>query len=273
MGKTITGHMVVKNEERWVWYSIMSVINYLDKMIIFDNGSTDKTPLIIKEILKKKEYKKKIIFEEKGSTNKSSYTRLRQEQLDRTDTDYFMIVDGDEIWWEDSIKEVIGIINSENPPELIATRFINCAGDIYHYRDDKRETYCINGITGAISIRVFSLKIKGIHCNGEYGNEGYVDFQEKTVQNNIWKTKIQKGYFLHTSYLQRSGSMKKDKEVYFRDWKIKHQNLWDHRFPKQYLYPEVFYYNTPQIVHRPWDRAGIYRRFMQIKKIKRLLKI
>ena len=34
---TITGHMVIKNEDRWVWFAIMSVIEYLDRLIIFDD--------------------------------------------------------------------------------------------------------------------------------------------------------------------------------------------------------------------------------------------
>ena len=49
---TITGHMVVKNEDRWIYYAIMSVIEYLDKLIIYDTGSIDHTKDIIKGILK-----------------------------------------------------------------------------------------------------------------------------------------------------------------------------------------------------------------------------
>ena len=44
-------HTLVKNEERYIWYSVMSVIDYIDKILIWDTGSTDKTVDIIKEIL------------------------------------------------------------------------------------------------------------------------------------------------------------------------------------------------------------------------------
>lgn len=270
--KTITGHMVVKNEERWVWFSIMSVIDYLDKLIIFDNGSTDNTVNVINNILVNDKYKEKIIFIEKGETDKSGFTKLRQEQLDLTDTDYFMLVDGDEIWWKDSIEEIITIINSSDAPDLIATRFINCAGDIYHYRKDSRETYHINNVVGAISIRVFSRLINGIHCSGDYGNEGYVDFSGTAVQNNKWSTVIQEGRFLHTSYLQRAGNMDQDKEVLSRSWKKQSQNIWDLRFPRNYEYPEVFYLQYPEIVHPPWDKASLLTRLFQIKKPVRYLK-
>lgn len=271
--KNITGHMVVKNEERWIWFSIMSVIEYLDKLIIYDNGSTDNTVHIINSICSNEQYKDKIIFEKKGETDKSGFTRLRQEQLDLTETDYFMIVDGDEIWWKDSIQEVKEIINRPNAPELIATRFINCAGDIYHYRKDSRETYHINDEIGAISIRVFSKSIDGIHCSGDYGNEGYVDFTGQPVQNNKWVTVIQEGKFLHMSYLQRAGTKKQDKSVFSRSWKMKSQNLWDYRFPKNYNYPEVFYLKYPDFVHTPWDKASILVRILQIKKLIRYIRL
>ena len=272
MMKTITGHMVVKNEERWVWFSIMSVIDYLDKLIIFDNGSTDNTINIIKSILANDKYRNKILFEEKGETDKGGFTKLRQEQLDLTDTDYFMLVDGDEIWWKDSVEEIKNIINSPNAPLLIATRFINCAGDIYHYRKDCRETYHINDVVGAISIRVFSKSIEGIHCSGDYGNEGYVDYSGHTVQNNIWSTVIQNGKFLHTSYLQRAGNKIQDRAVFSRSWKNKSQNIWDCRFPRNYKYPEVLYLQYPEMIHSPWDKASLLVRLMQVKKTVRYLK-
>jgi glycosyltransferase involved in cell wall biosynthesis len=46
----ITVHMVVKNEDQWIWYSIQSVLQYVDKILITDTGSTDHTVEIIKSI-------------------------------------------------------------------------------------------------------------------------------------------------------------------------------------------------------------------------------
>lgn len=37
---TIWAHTIVKNEERFIWYSVMSVINHVDKILIWDTGST-----------------------------------------------------------------------------------------------------------------------------------------------------------------------------------------------------------------------------------------
>ena len=95
--KTLTAHMMLCNEERWCWYAIMSVINYVDHMIIYDTGSTDNTVKIIKEILQIPQYKDKVIFEEKGKVEREEFVRLRDEMVQRTKDDYFMIVDGDEV--------------------------------------------------------------------------------------------------------------------------------------------------------------------------------
>jgi len=36
MKNNLTAHMLVKNEEQWIWYAINSVINRVDQIIIYD---------------------------------------------------------------------------------------------------------------------------------------------------------------------------------------------------------------------------------------------
>lgn len=49
MKNTITAHVMVKNEEFFIFEAIRSVIEHVDKMIIFDTGSTDGTVRKISE--------------------------------------------------------------------------------------------------------------------------------------------------------------------------------------------------------------------------------
>ena len=95
MSKTITAHCLVKNEARFVWYSVMSVIDHVDKVLLYDTGSTDGTLEIIKEILKTKEAKGKVDFQEKGNVDEYGFTEMRNEMLRATNTDWFIMVDGD----------------------------------------------------------------------------------------------------------------------------------------------------------------------------------
>lgn len=262
---TITGHMVVKNEDRWIWYAIMSVIDFVDIMYIYDTGSIDHTKEIINELVNR--FAGKIIYEEFENVTPENFYKIRQKQLDATNTDYFMVVDGDEIWYQSALEELNKILEL-NRPQLVATRFVNCCGDVYHYRYNHRESYCINGIKGAISVRVFSTSIPGIKCSGIYGIEGYVDKDEKPVQNNVYETKVMKGYFLHTSLLNRSSAANGDFSIRYRRAKLYAD--WDEKFDKSFCYPEVFYSkNNPRYVKSAFEKDINLLR-MTIKSIIRI---
>jgi len=89
---TIINHCLVKNEEYYIKYAILSVLPYVDKMIIFDTGSTDATVEIIKNIISKPYYRKKVIFKECGEVDKQGHTDLRNEMVSLTKTDWFMFL-------------------------------------------------------------------------------------------------------------------------------------------------------------------------------------
>ena len=265
---TITGHMVVKNEDRWIWFSVMSVIDFLDKLIIYDTGSIDHTNDIINEIVNNPTYKEKLIYEKIGEVSAEEFYKVRQKQIDKTDTDYFMVVDGDEIWYRKSLIELEEILNKK--PLLVATRFINACGDIYHYRLESRETYCINGETGAITIRVYSMSIPGISCGGVYGVEGYVDSKGIAVQEQNYTIVTQVEKYFHTSLLNRSSAHNGDFSIKYRRAKIRVD--WDERFSDEFEFPEVFYLkNFPKYVKSPFARDYniirlIYRILWKIKR-------
>ena len=48
--KNIWVHTLVKNEEKYLWYAVMSVADFVDKVLLWDTGSSDKTVEIIKQI-------------------------------------------------------------------------------------------------------------------------------------------------------------------------------------------------------------------------------
>ena len=85
----------------------MSVINYVDKIIIYDTGSDDKTIDIINKI-----NNKKIILRE-IKTDKFYEDKLRQQMLNETTSDWFIVLDADEIWWDDSIKLITDLIRKD----------------------------------------------------------------------------------------------------------------------------------------------------------------
>lgn len=256
--KTITAHVMVKNEDRYLWYAIKSVIDFVDKLIIFDTGSTDNTIDIIELLCK--EYGKKIIFENKGIADRGRLGKLRQEMLEMTDTDYFMILDGDEIWWEKSIKEAIDILNHKEP-YLLATHYINCARDIWHYREPSRDVFPFLDKKAAASIRFYSMNIPGIHCGGAYGVEGFWDEDECEVQCGKYKIEWQLSKYFHTSYIQRSTKQYADMKAFSRVKKM--VMAYDYKFEKNYAFPEVFYLSKPNIVKSPFENdVSLFRKII-----------
>jgi glycosyltransferase involved in cell wall biosynthesis len=255
LNKKFTAHCVVKNEERWIWFSVKSVIDFMEKVFIYDTGSTDKTVDIIKQL--QCEYKDKIVFKQLKGIRDEDFWKIRQEQVDNTETDWFLILDGDEIWYRESIEELVSIANSCEC-DMIATRFYNCVGDVFHFKNYDAEHYKIKNETGSLTIRAYSKRIKGIHCKNKYGIEGFFDSDNVSVQQNSERIFIQQGYFLHTSYTQRSSSVYKDREIEYRKKKL--FSKYDYIAGKDFKYPEVFYFQRPANIYNPFSKINFLRK-------------
>ncbi len=229
----IVGHCLVKNEEKFIWYAITSVIDFLDELIVWDNGSTDKTINIIKAIKNPK-----IKFREvTGSVEK-----LRQQMLQESkDANWIFILDGDEIWHEQSINNLKFIINNSKSIEVIVSPNYMLIGDIYHYQQEQAGRYRIGNRTGHLNIRAFK-NTTGLHIEGVYPNEAYVT-QEGIKLQDLPSEKIvfSNEKYLHASFLKRS-----DKDTR----KIKYE-IGDN-FPKDFYYPEVFFKSKPSNISTPW---------------------
>lgn len=164
---SITAHCIIKNEENFVEYAIRSVVDFVDQIIVFDTGSTDKTVSIILELQAR--HPNKIFFEEKGLCDKKRHTELREEMLNKTNTEWFMILDGDEVWTKRGMEEVLSVINSSLEVECLIAPFYLCVGDVYHryYKDGSFE---ILGKKGFFSPRVIK-KIRGLRWEGDYNDD------------------------------------------------------------------------------------------------------
>lgn len=248
--KTILGNTIVKNEEKYIWFAITSVISYMDKILVWDTGSTDKTVDIIK--LVQKEYKNKIIFKEAGPVDKNSFTDLRQKMLDETKSDWFFVLDGDEIWWDKSIKSLIEVVHEKgNDLDLIVTPFYSVIGDIYHYQEEKAGKYELAGRKGHLNIRAINRKIPGLHVDKPYGQEGYFDGKGIAIQDRD----PERIYYLNEPYLHFSNikrsSGAEDKKVMQREKKIRYET--GLKFPRNFKYPEVFHKDKPNQVPSPWE--------------------
>ena len=260
---------MLKNEEKWVWYSLVSVVGFVEDIIIYDTGSTDRTVEIVEEFIKRFGGEVNIIFEQKGSTSKENFFKLRQEQIDRTRTDWFLVLDGDEIWYRKDLQLVSENLSSDC--DMIAIRFHNAIGDVFHAKDYNSESYMIKGIKGSITLKVINRNIHGLACKGDYGVEGYVDSKNRPIQYNEDRIKILDGKFFHASYLQRSSSLRKDWEIPYRRRKVFSKP--DYKVTSSFEFPEAFYMERPEFVESPFRKRGcLYVSLMILHYIMRFIK-
>lgn len=127
--ESLTAHCMVRNEP-FVYYAVKSVYPYVDRILLYDTGSYDKYTLEDIQVLLREDIEKKIIFKEvpieidetmwscrKDHTNyrrmakenqgKKGKWFVRRQMIDDTETKYFMILDGDEVYYQIGIYALI----------------------------------------------------------------------------------------------------------------------------------------------------------------------
>jgi glycosyltransferase involved in cell wall biosynthesis len=266
----IWAHTLVKNEENFIWFSVMSVIGYVDRILIHDTGSNDRTVEIIKEI--KKLHPKKIIFREVGNIDINEFTSVRQRMLDEIKADWFLVVDGDEVWWDESIKKVVGFIKKFGKSfESVVVPTVNLVGDIYHYQEESAGKYRLAGRLGHLNLRGVNRNISGLKSDKPHGTWGWIDASGKMIQDrDEKKIKYLDTPYLHATFLKRSWS--DGTHVPKRKRKLKHEI--GVSFPPDYYYPEVFFRPRSTTIPNPWkhmQRSDYLLSLIQtpLRKIKR----
>jgi glycosyltransferase involved in cell wall biosynthesis len=244
--KKIWGNTIVKNEGKFIWFALMSVVDQLDKILVYDTGSSDNTVELIKRVQHLKPGK--IEFREIGEVDSKGLAKARQTMLDESKCDWIFLLDGDEVWWSQVLKEAISLINRKDL-DSIANRYFSVIGDIYHYQEERAGRYNLAGRKGHLNIRFINRKIPGLHVEGSYPFESYSDENNIKIQDRDKILFLDK-YYLHFSNIQRS-DMKGDKKVMKRQRKIRSEiGL---RFADDFKYPEVFFVPKPRMVSSPWQ--------------------
>lgn len=246
----IVAHSIVKNEEKWVWYSLNSVLDYVDEVLVWDTGSTDRTIEIIKTISSPK-----IKFFHSTRINPESFTSIRQKMLAETKSDWLLMLDGDEIWPLDSIRATLDFINTSGPNyKYLIHTYYNLVGDVYHYQEKVAGKYKIGPYSGHITVRFINLKrLPKLHFALPHGQQGIFDSDNVLIQDR----RPFLGHFLdlpylHTTHLPRSS---KDSDVMKRSFKRKFDLGLP--FSRGFIYPVPFYLPHPPLVPSPWGRRNL----------------
>lgn len=249
----IVAHCLVKNEENFIWFAINSIIDHVDEIMVWDQGSSDRTISIIESIKSPK-----IKFKKAGE----SVSRLRQKMLEETKADWVIILDGDEIWHEESIANLIKNIKTTKCDIIVSPNYL-LIGDMFHYLPEDAGRYRIAGRVGHYNIRAIK-NTSGLHVEGAYPDEAYINNQGVKVQNlPNEKILFLDDKYIHTSFLPRSSKDSK---------KLKYEI--GVSLPRDFFYPEVFFKKRPEHVPTPWQPMGLGYKILSsiltpVKKLKR----
>lgn len=275
MKKTIWGNTLIKNEDRYLWYSVKSVIDYLEKILIWDTGSTDNTLKIIESL--KVEYPDKVIFKQVGNVDEDEFTKVRQEMLNQTKGDWILILDGDEVWWEESIKKIVALIQKkEDALDAVVVPVYNLVGDIYHYQEKEAGEYQVLGQKGHFNLRLINRQIPGLHVDRPYGHEGYFDEDNTSIQKRGQNRVILiDAPLMHFTHLKRSSKKGADEDVMQRRKKYKYEL--GIPFAGNFKFPEALYSDKPEFVESVWQKMTEQEKIISLiqtplRKLKRRLK-
>ena len=240
--ETITAHCVIRNEDIWIWYVIQAVLPYFDKIIIFDTGSEDKTLEILDTI---KSDKITLIKKPKlmGLEFQAKFNEYRNEQIDMTTTDWWFLLDGDEIFSSQAIKEMI-----ERLPTIDkkwTTLSVRMKYMVEH----------LHRVATSDVVESYKFVRTGAH-RWAYGyGQIVLGFPQPRKEHRLAHWYKREGWdfdCFHVTLLQRSSSC--DEEVYqrkHRQMRSKFGKLYSGKFGYSGPYPEVFYRNDlPDVVKK-----------------------
>lgn len=267
----IIAHSLVKNEERFIWYSLQSVLPYVDKIMVWDTGSTDNTVKIIKSI-----NSPKIEFKALASVTPEEFTKVSQQMIKDTPKDYtwMLVLDGDEVWPQTSIKKVTAFARKHPQFQSIVVPTNNLVGDIFHCLPRSAGQYHLAGRHGHLALRLSNLKtIPGLHYDRPHGQRGLFDKDNTLIQDlDPQKIKFINAPYHHATHLQRSSSRQQDLQVPKRSFKLKYEL--GRRIPRSQV-PQVFFQPHPDFVpavSKPMSTAFLLRSLIQtpLRRLKRL---
>lgn len=129
---SISAVYIVKNEEEYLPFSIKSIYNAVDKIIVLDNGSTDQTPMLAKGF-----DKVKLLYD-----GRENFSYLRNKAMKEVDTEWFLWIDADEVYYQD-IEEKLPFLLLNNEVDCYYNWFYHLMCSYYFMQNinDKDERY------------------------------------------------------------------------------------------------------------------------------------
>ena len=186
----ISANIVCKNEKYWIKESISSIVNLVDEIIFVDDGSTDGSLEISKELANEHSHIK--IYEKKYHKQKT-LRDLKNYAMDKSKNDLVLRWDADFIAYDDIDKLLEYSINNIDKFDAYVLKAPNLHGDIYHYLKGKEH----------FGPEVVLYKKNKMRFKQTERYNDYPVFDEKTKYCYPLNTTLKKSYFfIHMNMLK-----------------------------------------------------------------------
>lgn len=191
--------VMVKDEEEYVGYALMSVLPWVDEVIVVEGGSSDGTLAILEEIQRNHdpENKVEIVVDTRP---KNRLIEVRSEMVARCTGEWILRLEGDEVYDDKTIREVSKILREPQADEVLS------AGWPYWFYVDDLQTIVRIGephTLATIAVR----NIQGLHAahhdkggNETFWDEGWFDGDGKEVSIHHpedWPSIVRRDFGVH----------------------------------------------------------------------------
>lgn len=194
MKDQITTQTLTKNGEEYIREVLLTVKDYVKKMIVCDTGSTDNTIPIVKNLIDDGlniELLQRGPFKGTWTTKIPGIREVRNEIIEMCDTEFMMIVDDDEIYSKEIFEELYEVLKDDNVMAI--------AIPFYNFIDKntvlKKSIYSCNKRV----IRAKSVEFRGIFPGESCFVKGetkwlndFTDPRVKTIKNKYYHYNLAK---------------------------------------------------------------------------------
>lgn len=262
---TLTVHSIVKNEDRFVYFALKAWLPYCQQVFLYDDNSTDNTKKIVEVLAQEKLVYQKVILK-----NGNDLTSARNAMLAKTTSDWFLLLDGDEVWNDSVIIKFLPFLAAQ-PKNVFAVgmRTRNAIGDVYHYLPEESGKYAFLGKKGHLNTRAYR-KVPGFSWQGTYPTEFYTDLVGHSINDQSTHLAFFDDYYWHYTNLLRSSVTRRSfgRKPVAPELGIKASDS---------ELPEVFFQDRPSFVPDPLVRRSLNYSLKAgllnpVKKVKRYLK-
>lgn len=98
--------VLVSNDEYWLPYTLKCIKGMFSKYVLYDVGSEDRTPVAIDRFVEEEKKRADIVYRRLPMCPKGVQGTFRNSMIAETNSDWYFIVDGDEVYSKRSIQDI-----------------------------------------------------------------------------------------------------------------------------------------------------------------------